>query len=207
MKSRDEFRVLLGTRNAGKTAELRSLLSTIRKIQIHSLLEFPELNPVEETVSSYVENAIRKARFYAVETGMWAIADDSGLEVDALGGSPGVLSARYGGEGAMDMDTIRLLLKALNEFRLSERQARFRSIVALAKNDGEIVHVAEGVCEGAIAFEPRGTNGFGYDPIFIPSGYDRTFAELPAREKELIGHRGKAFRLTKQFLVEYMGTA
>jgi len=204
MKSSDEFKLLLGTRNAGKAAELRSLLSILPKLKIHSLLEFPELASVEETDSSYVENAIRKARFYAVETGMWAIADDSGLEVDALNGSPGVVSARYGGEEASDLNRIQLLLKALDQFGQSERRARFRSIVALANNSGEILHVAEGICEGTIGFEPRGTNGFGYDPIFIPSGYDRTFAELSTEEKDLISHRGNAFRHTKEFLLKYM---
>ena len=204
MKSSEELKLLLATKNSGKAAELQSLLSGVPNIGIHSLAEFAEFASVEETDSSYVENAIRKARFYAIETGMWAIADDSGLEVNALDGRPGVISARYGGEGATDLDRMRLLLKELDQVSPWERQARFRSIVAVANRDGEILQVAEGVCEGAIAFEPRGINGFGYDPIFVPLGYDRTFAELSAAEKDLISHRAKAFRLTKKFLVTYM---
>ncbi|HZE71781.1 MAG TPA: RdgB/HAM1 family non-canonical purine NTP pyrophosphatase [Pyrinomonadaceae bacterium] len=199
-----ELQLLIATKNPGKSEELRALLYSLPEINLHSLLEFPAIEAVDETGSSYSENAILKARFYSTITGMWAMADDSGLEVDALDGAPGVRSARYAGKDATDMDRVRLLLARLSELKGAARRARFRSAVAVADENGRILNVAEGSCEGTIAFEPRGHNGFGYDPIFVPSGYNNTFAELPAEVKDSISHRGKALRLTRDFLIGYL---
>ena len=133
------------------------------------------------------------------------MADDSGLEVDALKGAPGVLSARYAGSRATDMDRVQLLLSRLSGLEGAARTASFRSVEAVANEHGEILNVAEGSCEGVITTEPRGNNGFGYDPIFVPVGYDRTFAELATEVKDRISHRGKALRLTRDFLIGYAG--
>jgi XTP/dITP diphosphohydrolase len=206
MRLGGELKLLIATKNPGKSEELRALLSSLPAVNVHSLLEFPAIEAVDETGLSYAENAILKAGFYSTITGMWAMADDSGLEVDALDGAPGVRSARYAGKDATDMDRVRLLLARLSAVPDVDRRARFRSAVAVADENGKILNVSEGVCEGTIAFEPRGRNGFGYDPIFVPTGYDSTFAELPAEVKDSISHRGKALLLTRDFLIGYLRT-
>jgi XTP/dITP diphosphohydrolase len=154
----------------------------------------------EENGATYSENAIAKARFYAAETGLIALADDSGLEVAALAGAPGVYSARYAGENASDADRRQLLLSELSTISNGDRRARFVSVVAIAAPAGAVLNVAEGICEGTITFAPRGEGGFGYDPLFIPDGYTQTFAELPEDLKNRISHRALALAQTKQFL-------
>lgn len=191
--------LLLGTRNPGKLVEIASILADSGWSFV-SLLDFPDVGEAEENFATFAENAIAKARFYALATGLCALADDSGLEVAALNGAPGVFSARYAGERASDADRRALLLSELAKTGVAERRARFVSVVAIANPDGEVLNVSEGVCEGAITFSPRGTGGFGYDPLFVPDGYDQTFAEFADTIKNRISHRARALMGTKDFL-------
>ena len=185
------MRLLLGTRNSGKVKEIETILED-SGWTFSSLREFDEVGPAAEDGVTYAENAIAKARFYAAETGLLALADDSGLEVAALGGAPGVHSARYAGDNASDADRRQLLLAELARVDSGDRRARFVAAVAIADPNGVVLNLSEGICEGRITFEPRGTSGFGYDPLFIPDGYDQTFAELPDKVKNLISHRARA---------------
>ena len=148
---------------------------------------------VEETGDTYEKNALLKASAVAVFLGIPAVADDSGIEVDALGGAPGVRSARFAGERATDAENLELLLRTVAEFPEEARTARYRCVALCAWPDGTEV-AAEATCEGRITLELRGTGGFGYDPAFVPDGETRTMAELGAREKDAVSHRGKAFR-------------
>jgi XTP/dITP diphosphohydrolase len=166
--------------------------------------DWPE---VDETGQTYLDNALLKARAIALFTGIAALADDSGVDVDALGGGPGPRSARFAGAGATDAENLTKLLNALRDIAPERRTARYRCIAALAMPEGEVVW-AEGVCEGVIVDPPRGDGGFGYDPAFVPVGPDspdgsaRTMAELSAEEKHAISHRGRAFRLLRSKLFE-----
>ncbi|TMK65251.1 MAG: RdgB/HAM1 family non-canonical purine NTP pyrophosphatase, partial [Actinobacteria bacterium] len=154
---------------------------------------------VEETGTTYLENARLKARAVAEDVGVLAVADDSGIEVDALGGAPGPRSARYAGEGATDEENLRMLIRAVAGVPAAGRTARYRCVATLAwPNGGEVW--AEGTCEGTLLSKPRGTGGFGYDPIFVPAGWDETMAELPAQEKDRISHRGRAFRALRDLV-------
>jgi XTP/dITP diphosphohydrolase len=191
--------LLLGTRNPGKVIEITSILAD-SGWSFSSLQEFPEVGEAEENFVTFAENAIAKAQFYASATGLCALADDSGLEVAALGGAPGVFSARYAGKGASDADRRALLLSELAKTGDTDRRARFIAVVAIATPSGEVLNVSEGICEGVITFAPRGTGGFGYDPLFIPDGHAQTFAELSDTIKNQISHRARALMLTKQFL-------
>ena len=191
--------LLLGTRNPGKLKEITSILHDCGW-SFSSLQEFPNVDVAEENAATYAENAIAKARFYAMATGLCALADDSGLEVAALGGAPGVFSARYAGENASDADRRELLLSELAKTEARDRRARFISVVAIATPDGEVLNVSEGICNGIITFTPRGDGGFGYDPLFIPDGYSQTFAELPNDVKNRISHRALALINTLSFL-------
>jgi XTP/dITP diphosphohydrolase len=196
---RSSIKLLVATRNKGKIEEIRALLKGV-KLDLVSLRNFPEIGTVEESGSSYEENALLKCITYARDSGIWALADDSGLEVDALDGAPGVLSARYGGVDANDADRVDLLLCRLSEIGDDRRTARFRCTAAIADPEGKVLKIAEGICEGRIARAPRGSSGFGYDPVFIPAGYDRTFAEVSQEEKDRISHRGIAMRQIREFL-------
>lgn len=199
-----KLELLVATSNPGKIRELEDLLQDL-PIALHGLREFPHLADVEETGATFAENAILKARAYAGETGLYALSDDSGLAVDALGGAPGVYSARYGGPGATDEDRIGKLLGEL-EMIGGDRAAQFVCVMALAAPTGTIVRVEEGVCRGAIARAPRGANGFGYDPVFVPAGYDETFGELSVDVKRRISHRalaaGKIMAFLRNFTVQ-----
>jgi XTP/dITP diphosphohydrolase len=157
---------------------------------------FPE---VDEPHDSYVENAFAKARAVAAALQIPAIADDSGIEVDALGGAPGPRSARYAGENADDTANLRMMIRAVAGVPPSGRTARYRCVAAIAWPDGREIY-AEGVCEGTLISKPRGARGFGYDPIFVPAGWERTMAELTDEEKDRISHRGRAFRALGQLL-------
>jgi XTP/dITP diphosphohydrolase len=191
--------LVVATQNQGKLRELRQLLTDL-PLRIYSLTDFPNVTPVAETGESFIENASLKAAGYAKQTGRLTLADDSGLEVEALGGAPGVLSARYGGEGASAAERIEKLLAELSISREAKRSARFVSAVAIADREGWILNISVGECNGHINFAPRGSGGFGYDSIFIPSGYDKTFAELKTEIKNRISHRARALLHSREFL-------
>jgi XTP/dITP diphosphohydrolase len=189
--------IVLATGNPGKIAELRALIAPLAlEVVAQTDLDVPE---AEETGLTFVENAILKARNAARHTGLPAIADDSGLEVDALEGRPGVRSARYAGAGAADRDHVDKLLAELGGRPAADRGARFRCLMVYLRHaDDPAPLIAEGVWDGAIADRPRGGGGFGYDPVFVPAGFDRTAAELDPAHKNRFSHRGQALR----FLVE-----
>jgi XTP/dITP diphosphohydrolase len=196
-------RLLVATHNPGKVSEYREILAALP-------LELTYLDPegisleVEETADTFAGNAVLKATTYARLSGLLTWADDSGLEVDALGGEPGVYSARYAGHGANDADRYRKLLDALAGVAWERRTARFRCVVALATPAGD-VRTAEGVCEGIIAFGPTGDNGFGYDPVFYFVERGLTMAQLPAEVKNQISHRARAALAAAQILREMVG--
>ncbi len=192
--------LLIATRNQGKRGELQQLLRGL-PFALSDLADFPSINEIPETGKTFVENASLKAAGYARQTGLLTLADDSGLEVHALNGAPGVLSARYAGERASDAERTSKLLNELSQAQPSERNARFVSAVAIANPDGEIMNISIGACEGRIALEPKGTGGFGYDPVFIPAGYDVTFAELKPEIKNQISHRARALTGAHEFLL------
>lgn len=184
--------LIIATRNAGKRAEIEALLAD-RDIRCLDLSILPsELPPIEEDATSFAGNAIKKAVVTAIATGRWCLADDSGLEVDALGGEPGVRSARYAGEPSDDQANNRKLQQAL--IGCNQRAARFRCVLALSSPRGK-AQIVEGVCDGYIAMEPCGHHGFGYDPLFIPEGYAQTLAEMGDTVKNRISHRAMALRL------------
>jgi len=195
--------IVLATRNQKKLRELKALLADM-PVEVLSLSDFPDAPEVEETGVTFAENAQSKARAAALATGRIALADDSGLEVDALGGRPGVLSNRFAGPDASDRDKYLLVQEMMKDVPDEERSARFRAAVAVASPDGR-VSVVEGACEGTIAREPKGDGGFGYDPIFYLPDLGRTMAELSPDEKNRISHRGKALRAAKQILREMLG--
>ena len=196
------MKLLVATQNEGKLREYRCLLACLPLEVTWPAREGMALK-VAETGRTMAENAILKARAYAAASGLLTWADDSGLEVDALGGEPGVHSARYGGPGASDEERCRLLLRCLQGVPPTERTARFRCVVALVKPDGSL-HTAEGVCEGRIALEPRGEGGFGYDPIFYLPHLGRTMAELSLAEKNAVSHRARAAQAARALLEEIL---
>lgn len=182
------MKLLIATRNAHKLREIREIFD-IPGLEIVSALDYPEIPDVVEDGETLEANAIKKAVTLARATGLWSMADDTGLEVAALNGEPGVYSARYAGEDARYADNNRKLLDALNG--TTDRSAQFRCVIALADPSGD-AQTVEGICRGRIADAVRGDGGFGYDPLFVPDGFDRTFAELSAEEKNRISHRGRA---------------
>lgn len=195
-------KLVAATRNPGKVLELGELLRDL-PFEILGLRDYDVRTDVAETGESFGQNAEIKASAYALLTGELTLADDSGLVVDALGGAPGVLSARYAGAGASDTDRIARLLMELGP--TDDRRARFVCAISLAAPDGALVTTVEGRCEGSIAYLPRGLNGFGYDPIFIPDGFEKTFGELSARAKSEISHRAVATAEIKRFLLGFRG--
>jgi XTP/dITP diphosphohydrolase len=191
------MRLVLATNNPGKLAEFRRLLhgsgfEAIFPADLGIHLDVPE------TAETYAENAAAKATAFARAARCLALADDSGLEVDALDGRPGPRSARHGGEGLTETDRVALLLRELEGVPPAQRTARFRAVAAIATPQGD-VHLFEGVLEGAIALAPRGSGGFGYDPIFLVDG-SRTAGELPPDEKDATSHRGQAVRAALAWL-------
>jgi XTP/dITP diphosphohydrolase len=189
---------VLATLNPGKVRELRDLLGDV-PFRIAALAEFPGASLPEETGRTYRENALLKARAAARQTGALALADDSGLEVDALGGAPGVRSARYGGPGLDDAGRCARLLEALREVPPASRTARFRCVIAIADADGG-EWVVEGTAEGVVRDGPRGGGGFGYDPLFLYPPLGRTFAELSDADKARVSHRARAAREAARLL-------
>lgn len=188
-------KILVATSNPGKLREYRLLLADL-PIEVVSLTEAGVTETVEETGQTFAENAVLKAKTYARQTGLITLADDSGLEVDALGGQPGVRSSRFAGPGANDRQRIELLLHNLAQVPWERRTARFKAVVALATPDGH-VETFEGVCEGFITDVPRGRHGFGYDPVFYLPELGRTMAELPPEVKNQISHRARALQAAR----------
>ncbi len=185
--------LVVATRNRHKMREIQPILGP--EFRVRDLGAHPEVSEIRESGTSFEENAKLKALAASRQLPALVIADDSGLEVDVLGGAPGIYSARYAGPNATDTDKIDKLLRELARVRATEdgRRARFRCVVALARN-GNLLGTFEGIAEGSIADEARGDSGFGYDPIFIPEGLKQTFGELPTEVKNTISHRAKAIR-------------
>ena len=195
-------RLAIASRNTHKLRELGRICAEWPvdwvTVENHDPAAFPD---VEETGDSYLENALLKATEVAAALGVAAIADDSGIEVDALGGGPGHRSPRYAGEQATDEQNLDALLRAVRGVPSGGRTARYRCVAAIAWPDGRSLH-ADGVCEGALVAKRRGVRGFGYDPVFVPAGWDETMAELTDAQKDRISHRGRAFRALAELLAE-----
>lgn len=192
-------RMIFASRNRGKVKELAELVADAG-IELLSLADLPGAPEVVEDGATFEENAAKKAREIAAWAGLPAVADDSGLEVDAIGGAPGVRSARFAGDGATDAENNAKLLRLLADVPTERRTARFVSVIAVATPDGKVSTV-RGTCEGIIGHEPRGAGGFGYDPLFIVPEYGLTFAEMDLATKNRISHRGRAFRLARGLLI------
>jgi XTP/dITP diphosphohydrolase len=192
------MKLIIATRNRHKVREIRAIWSDLN-LTIHSLLEIPQQITTQETGSTFSENAVQKALQVAAHVDGFVMADDSGIEVDALGGEPGVFSARYAGPQATDIRNNRKLLSALEDIPWEKRGARYRCVIALVDLQKGI-HLSEGTCEGIIAFEPSGREGFGYDPLFYLPEYEATMAQLPPKIKNQISHRAKALQKTREML-------
>jgi XTP/dITP diphosphohydrolase len=189
-------RYVLATRNEGKVRELARILDDVSLV---GLEDYPDAPEVAETGATFEENALLKARAIAAFTGLPSVADDSGLCVDALNGMPGIFSARWSGTHGDDKANLNLLLAQIADVPDERRQANFTCAAAIAYPDGA-THVVLGQVTGQLIREPRGSGGFGYDPIFVPDGFDVTTAEMTADEKDAISHRGKAFRALAAYL-------
>ena len=195
-------RIVIASRNPGK---LREILAICADWPVEWLThEDRSWADVAETGATYLDNALIKAHAVAEATGEAALADDSGIEVDALDGAPGPRSARYAGDGATDEENLWALLRALEGVPVDRRTARYRAVALVAWPDGREA-AAEGACEGRLRTEPVGSGGFGYDPIFEPAGFDRTMAELLPEEKDRISHRGRALRALRGALAAELG--
>jgi XTP/dITP diphosphohydrolase len=193
-------KLLVATNNSGKVKEYKDLLAGLPLELTYPAQEGLDIE-VAETGGSFAENATLKATAYARASGLLTLADDSGLEVDALGGEPGIRSARYAGSGASDEKRYQLLLEKLQGVPWEERTARFRCVIAVVTPEGQI-HTAEGTCEGIIALVPKGEHGFGYDPVFYFPEYGMTMAELPPETKNRISHRARAMQGAREILEE-----
>jgi XTP/dITP diphosphohydrolase len=195
--------LVLASQNPGKLTEMRALLDGLA-FRVLGAAEVGIREAPDETGATFLENAQLKARHYARLSGRLAVADDSGLSVDALHGSPGLYSSRFGGERATDADRNRLLLEKLAGVPAEKRGACFTSAVAVARGADVVFDVVQTV-EGRIAEEPRGPNGFGYDPVFFYPPFGKTFGEVPSAEKDRVSHRGKAFARLREFLAGLRG--
>src|SRR5262245_14564651 len=195
--------LVLATANRAKAREMAALLEGL-PFRIVSLADLSGVVLPPEGESSYVENALGKARAVIRATGLLALADDSGIEVDALGGRPGVLSARYGGEGLSDPERCQVMLDELRSVPSARRTARYRAVIALCSPDGREA-TTEGVVEGVLLDAPRGTGGFGYDPLFYYPPFAATFAEVPAATKHTVSHRAQAVARARDILTEWLG--
>jgi XTP/dITP diphosphohydrolase len=208
-----DLEILVATHNPGKLREIQAALSLL-PIKLIDLGQFPQISAVEEVGQTYKENAALKALEYSKQTGVCALADDSGLEVDALGGQPGVFSARFAGPDATDTDRNEKLLLALSGHNADSRNARFvcsmalagwpRSEIARGNSEPQLLKITEANCDGVITTVPRGERGFGFDPLFVPTGYDATFGELPTEVKSKISHRALALAQMREFLEHWL---
>ena len=198
------MKLVLATQNSGKIPEFRQILADKSCISMRSLLDYPTVPDINENRSTFAGNSIKKAIEVSKHTDTATLADDSGLEVDALNGNPGILSARYAGKNATSDQLISKVLKELEGTPVIKRTARFRCAIALvipSCTDGMVIEVVEGICEGKITFQKQGEDGFGYDPIFVPLGYNQTFAELGTEIKNKISHRAKALKLITKIIL------
>jgi len=196
---------ILATRNQKKLAELRRILAASGvEVSVTDLSEYPDMPEVAETGATFTENALLKARAVVAYTGRPAVAEDSGLCVDALNGMPGVLSARWAGHHGDDKANLRLVLAQLADVPAARRSAHFAAVAALVLPSGR-EQIAEGTVSGRITDAPRGTNGFGYDPIFVPDSSELTTAEMSAEAKDAISHRGRALRALAPVIAELLG--
>jgi len=189
--------IFLASGNTHKIEELKQVLQPLG-IMLKSTLDYPDAEEVVEDKPDLQGNALKKAKFWWNKTGLPSISDDTGLEVDALNGAPGVYSARYAGENPTYDDNVNKLLTELK--KETNRSAQFRTVIAFV--DGSENYFFEGICRGEIIDEKRGDKGFGYDPVFVPEGFEKTFAELSAEEKNKISHRGRAVQKFIDFLSE-----
>jgi len=195
------MKLVIATNNLNKIREIRAKFAEISSLELISLNDFPDPPEIIEDGSSFRENAFKKARGIASYTGSPAMADDSGLAVDALDGRPGIYSARYGGESATDTDRSRMILEEMRGIPPERRGARFICVISIAFPDGRS-YFAEGSCEGVIAETMKGGHGFGYDPIFYLPEHGKTMAELPLHEKNRISHRAKALDAAREILMK-----
>ena len=198
----EALEVVIATRNSGKLREIREILAPLG-LRILSLRDFPEIPEILEDGRTFAENAVKKATAVAHRTGRVAIADDSGLVVDALNGRPGVFSSRYAGEKATDSDRYQKLLKEMAEIPPGKRGAAFMCVMAVASPEGK-VETAMGQCRGEIAFAPRGSRGFGYDPVFFIPELEKTMAEVDPEVKNRISHRARALEELKKLLPKFL---
>lgn len=194
-------RLVLTSRNKGKLKELKKLVSGL-PWEVLSLYDFPGVPEVEEDGVTFKENAIKKATTVARYLNEWTLADDSGLEVKALNGAPGVFSARFAGVQGDDERNNKKLLQLLEDVPWEKRSARFRCVLAFASPEGEVIWTTEGDCEGIITYEPRGKKGFGYDPLFYLPALELTMAELSEEKKNQISHRAKAMKDFREYLFQ-----
>ncbi len=198
------MKIVLATRNKHKVEEIKQILEIYLDPNLYSQLEildisnFPWVPEIEEDGKTFAENALKKARVIHELTGLCSIADDSGIEVDFLNGEPGIYSARYAGERATDYENNEKLLRLLDGVPIEKRTATFRCVLAYV--DGRVEKIFEGATKGKVIFEPRGMGGFGYDPLFVPDGYELTYAEMPKDLKNRISHRSKALQKFAEFL-------
>lgn len=196
--------LLVATHNRGKIAEFAEMLADLQ-IDWLSLDDIGVTADVAETGHTFRENAVLKAEWYAQETGLLTLADDSGLEVDALNGKPGVFTARYGGPGLTHENRYQLLLKNLRDVPELKRTARFRCVIALVGGDGLLLDTSNGICEGSITFAPAGDGGFGYDPVFYLPERGQTMAQVGSKMKHRISHRGRAMKAMEPRLRQVLG--
>ncbi|MGZ3559791.1 MAG: XTP/dITP diphosphatase [Thermodesulfobacteriota bacterium] len=194
--------MIVATRNRGKTREIREALKGLG-VRIRSLNDFSNVPEIEENGKTFVDNALKKARYYTKYFGKVTLADDSGLEVDFLKGLPGIYSARYAGEKASSQENNEKLLREMEGVPISKRGARFKCVIAVVSPDGREI-LAEGVCKGRIGFGEKGRKGFGYDPLFVLPNYGKTMAQLSLKEKNKISHRGKALRKIGKMIQSFL---
>jgi len=197
------MKLVVATRNKGKIAEIKKLLSDLPEVKLLSLFDLKGLSEIAETGKTFTENAIIKAKEIASLTGYWTLADDSGLEVDYLQGAPGVYSARFSGEKATDEQNNAKLLSLLKNVPWEKRQAKFVCVIAICNPQGQC-YTLEGEYKGYIALEPKGTHGFGYDPVFFVPAYGKTMAELEPEIKNQISHRAMALKQLKLLLKQML---
>ena len=194
--------LIIATSNKHKLREFKELLQEF-PFTILSLADFPHLPPIVEDGKTFYENALKKATTVAQLTGKLTVADDSGIEVEALGGKPGIISARFAGKGASDDENNAKLLKDIKGVPPDKRDACFKCVLVIAPAEGKTAFV-EGECKGTIIHEPRGEHGFGYDPLFLVPEYNKTFSEITPEEKNKISHRSRALRKLLEILPQYL---